>query len=182
MAIAISTAEAAAQADVTVATIRTWCRNGVVAAVKQAGRWIVETASLAYRIALPAQLRPAARPVVLTVEGMVALGGREWKKNGHHRVYFNADVWAPLAGLHISYYGTGNVSGAALGGEAIANGRAHKILATVDKVWFDAVTGGVAVSHWNADAIEVRYLAGGRDTIDLVQLIQAGIRTAATAR
>jgi len=48
----ITTAAAAAQAGVTVATIRTWCRIGAVAAVKRAGRWIVDTASLAYRITI----------------------------------------------------------------------------------------------------------------------------------
>ena len=33
---------------VTVATIRTWCRRGVVAATKQAGRWVIDTDSLAH--------------------------------------------------------------------------------------------------------------------------------------
>ncbi|MFI5752566.1 helix-turn-helix domain-containing protein [Streptomyces sp. NPDC051644] len=50
----ITTAEAATQADVTVATIRTWCRRDVIAAVKQAGRWVIDTASLARRIAIGA--------------------------------------------------------------------------------------------------------------------------------
>lgn len=44
-------ATAAAQAaKVTVATIRTWCRLGVVKAAKVAGRWIVQASSLAHRI------------------------------------------------------------------------------------------------------------------------------------
>ncbi|MFE1925783.1 hypothetical protein ACFW91_24830 [Streptomyces asoensis] len=47
-----TTAAAAIQANVTVATIRTWCRVGAVAAVKTAGRWIINTASLAHRIAI----------------------------------------------------------------------------------------------------------------------------------
>ncbi|MFD3729475.1 hypothetical protein [Streptomyces sp. NPDC058671] len=45
---------AATQANVTVATIRAWCRRGVVSAIKQAGRWIVDTSSLAARIAIGA--------------------------------------------------------------------------------------------------------------------------------
>lgn len=53
-----TTAVAATQANVTVATIRTWCRHGVVAAIKQAGRWIIDTASLAARIAISAWKRP----------------------------------------------------------------------------------------------------------------------------
>ncbi|EGX60123.1 hypothetical protein SZN_09381 [Streptomyces zinciresistens K42] len=52
---------AAVQADVTVATIRTWCRAGAVAAVKQAGRWIIDAASLARRIAIGAMKRRPAR-------------------------------------------------------------------------------------------------------------------------
>jgi hypothetical protein len=46
---------AAQTAKVTVATIRTWCRRGVIAAVKTSGRWIIEAASLAHRIALGAK-------------------------------------------------------------------------------------------------------------------------------
>jgi hypothetical protein len=50
----MDTAAAATQAHVTVATIRTWCRHGVVAAIKTAGRWFIDTASLAARIAIGA--------------------------------------------------------------------------------------------------------------------------------
>ncbi|MDX3230614.1 hypothetical protein [Streptomyces sp. ME19-01-6] len=50
----IATTEAAAEAGVTADTIRTWCRRNVIAAVKQAGRWIIDTASLAHRIAIGA--------------------------------------------------------------------------------------------------------------------------------
>ncbi|MGA5670033.1 hypothetical protein ACPCTG_31700 [Streptomyces pseudogriseolus] len=55
----MNTTTAAAQANVTIDTIRTWCRKGAVAAVKQAGRWIIDTASLAHRIAIGAMKRPA---------------------------------------------------------------------------------------------------------------------------
>jgi hypothetical protein len=51
----MNTTTAAAQANVTVATIRTWCRRGVIAAVKTAGRWIIDAASLAARIAIGAR-------------------------------------------------------------------------------------------------------------------------------
>lgn len=40
---------AAAEAGVTVATIRTWCRRNVISAAKAAGRWVIDTASLARR-------------------------------------------------------------------------------------------------------------------------------------
>lgn len=48
----MNTSTAAAQAHVTVATIRTWCRRNAVAAVKAAGRWVIDSASLARRIAI----------------------------------------------------------------------------------------------------------------------------------
>lgn len=60
----MDTAAAAQQAGVTVATIRTWCRLGVVAAVKRGGRWIIDAASLAYRITLgrkPMTIEPLTR-------------------------------------------------------------------------------------------------------------------------
>lgn len=50
----MNTTAAALQANVTADTIRTWCRHGVIAAAKVAGRWIIETASLARRITIGA--------------------------------------------------------------------------------------------------------------------------------
>lgn len=50
----MDTTAAALQAHVTAATIRAWCRKGVVAAVKTAGRWVVDAASLAHRITIAA--------------------------------------------------------------------------------------------------------------------------------
>lgn len=57
-----TTATAATQAGVTAATIRTWCRRNVIAAIKQAGRWIIDTASLAHRIAIGARRKPVTNP------------------------------------------------------------------------------------------------------------------------
>lgn len=51
----MNTTTAATQAQVTVATIRNWCRNGVVAAAKVAGRWVIDAASLARRIEIGAR-------------------------------------------------------------------------------------------------------------------------------
>lgn len=50
----MNTTAAAIQAGVTTDTIRTWCRRNVIAAAKHAGRWIIDTASLAHRIAIGA--------------------------------------------------------------------------------------------------------------------------------
>jgi hypothetical protein len=82
----MNTTEAAAKANVTVATIRTWCRIGAVTATKAAGRWIIDAASLAARITIGAMKRPTRRPIALTVDNMVAIGGRRWQKNGKDRV------------------------------------------------------------------------------------------------
>ena len=132
-------AEAARQASVTVATIRTWCRTGAVKAAKQAGRWIIDTASLAYRIALPALLRPARKAAALTVEAMVAIGGNRWQRGGKDRVYINN--WADFAGLETSRYNTGNIVSASYQSQGISNRQAGLIAACIDKVWFDAATG-----------------------------------------
>ncbi|MFD5491567.1 helix-turn-helix domain-containing protein [Streptomyces sp. NPDC127091] len=55
----MNTTAAATEAQVSVDTIRTWCRRGVVAAAKVAGRWVIDSVSLAARIAIGAMKRPA---------------------------------------------------------------------------------------------------------------------------
>ncbi|KFG71344.1 helix-turn-helix domain-containing protein [Streptomyces mutabilis] len=62
----MNTTAAAIQARVTVATIRTWCRRGVIAATKTAGRWIIDSSSLARRIEIGARHMPALPPMVIT--------------------------------------------------------------------------------------------------------------------
>ena len=134
----MNTTAAAAEAKVTVATIRTWCRAGVIAATKAAGRWVIDTASLAARIAIGKMKRPA-RAVVYSIETMTAIGGRRWQKNGHDRVYLND--WAVFAGIETSHYNTGNISSASYQGEGVSNSQAYKLLGSIDKVWFDAADG-----------------------------------------
>jgi hypothetical protein len=134
----MNTTAAATQANVTVATIRTWCRQGVIAAVKTAGRWIIDTASLAWRIALPKALHPA-KTVAFTIENMVAIGGSRWTKAGHDRVYINN--WAALAGLWTDHYKSGNISSASYQGDHISNSDAYKIGGCIEKLWFDAADG-----------------------------------------
>jgi hypothetical protein len=62
----MNTTAAALEARVTVATVRTWCRRGVIAAVKLAGRWIIDTASLAHRITIGAMRARKAKTVTVT--------------------------------------------------------------------------------------------------------------------
>lgn len=175
----MNTTTAAAEAHVTVATIRTWCRNGVVAATKQAGRWIIDTASLATRIAIGKMKRPT-KPVTLTAEALVAIGGRRWQKNGMDRVYIND--WAEFAGLDVDYYKSGNVCGATFQGRSIANGRVAGITSAIEKVWFDAADGQLHARHYDdARAYEIRFYDGIRQTFDLVTATFAGIKAAVAA-
>lgn len=133
----MDTTTAALQANVTVATIRTWCRIGAVAAAKQAGKWVIEAASLAKRIALG--VRKPAKKVAFTTDTMTAIGGNRWTKNGMDRVYINN--WHEFAGIEVSRYNTGNICYAEYQGETISNSQAGKLLGSIDKVWFDAATG-----------------------------------------
>ena len=43
----MNTTAAAAAFGVTVATIRTWCRIGILAAVKTGGRWVIDITAVA---------------------------------------------------------------------------------------------------------------------------------------
>lgn len=177
----MDTTAAAAEANVTTATIRTWCRTGVIAAVKTAGRWIIDTASLAHRLAIGAMKTPrkAPKPVVFTVETITAIGGRRWQKNGMDRVYLNN--WEDFAGLEITRYGSGRVSSASLPGGAIANGRVHGILDAIEKVYFDTADGLLHFQHRRADSYEIRYLDGRRDHLNLIAMTTAGVRAAIAA-
>lgn len=68
----MNTTAAALQANVTVATIRTWARRGVIAATKTAGRWIIDTASLARRITI-GNRRPRKQVNVLDLNATYAI-------------------------------------------------------------------------------------------------------------
>lgn len=61
----ITTTSAATQAGVTASTVQRWCRNGVIAATKAAGRWAINAASLAHRIAIAAMRTRKATTVDL---------------------------------------------------------------------------------------------------------------------
>ncbi|WP_330479946.1 helix-turn-helix domain-containing protein (plasmid) [Streptomyces platensis] len=168
----MNTTTAATEANVTVATIRTWCRNGVIAATKQAGRWIIDTASLARRITIGALKRPARKTIAWTVETMTAIGGNRWQRNGMDRVYFNN--WPQLASLKTTYYNSGNISSASYQGEGISNSQAYKLLGCIDKVWFDATDGKLHCQYGYSES----RIASREETWDAVV---AGIRTAIAA-
>jgi hypothetical protein len=168
---AITATAAANQAGVSVATIRTWCRRNVVEAFKQAGRWVIDTASLAHRIAL-GKRRQAPKPVVYSIETMTAIGGSRWTKAGHDRVYING--WAAFAGLETSHYGTGNIASASYQGETISNSQAAKLLGCIDKVWFDAADGKLYARYgWSESRV------ASRD--EVWEAVVTGIRAAIAA-
>ncbi|MBT2467877.1 hypothetical protein J7E97_08310 [Streptomyces sp. ISL-66] len=174
----MNTSTAATEAHVTVATIRTWARRGVIAATKTAGKWVIDATSLARRIAIGTRRKPA-KPFALTAEHCTQLGGRRWQKNGMDRIYIND--WAAFAGLDVSRYGTGSVCGATFAGHDIANGRAARMLDAIEKVWFDVNDGRLYARHDGADAYEIRYSDGTRNTVDLLARTFAGIKSAAVA-
>jgi len=77
----------------------------------------------------------------MDIQRLVKIGGNEWIKGEHHRVYFNSDVQAKMIGLSCSCYKTGNISSATLNGEVISNCEAKRILSSIGKLWYDAKTG-----------------------------------------
>lgn len=137
----MNTTAAALQAHVTTATIRTWARRGVVAAVKTAGRWVINATSLAHRIAIGAMKtnKTPAKPIVYSVETLTAIGGSRWTKNDMDRIYFNNCT--SLAGLETTNYKTGNIASATYKGETISNSQAYKLAGTIEKLWFDVADG-----------------------------------------
>lgn len=176
----MNTTAAATEAHVTTATIRTWARRGVIAATKTAGRWVIDATSLAHRIAIGARRQARkAKAFILTADHCLQLGGRRWQKNGMDRIYFND--WADFAGLEVSRYNTGSVCGATFAGHDIANGRAARMLDAIEKVWFDVTDGRLYARHDGADAYEIRYSDGARNTVNLVARTASDIRTAAAA-
>jgi hypothetical protein len=166
----MNTTTAATEARVTVATIRTWCRRGAVAATKAAGKWVIDAASLARRIAIGA--RKARKVIAFTVDNLTAIGGNRWQRGDMDRIYFNN--WAQLAGLETSHYKSGNISGATWQGELISNSQAYKLAGGVDKLWFD-LTDGQFYCRYGWDNSRV---ASRREVFDSAI---AGIRTAIAA-
>jgi len=130
----LTTREAATLAHITIDTIRHWARYGAIRATKKAGRWHIERTSLLRRIELDPRTRKE-RKVELTVENLVAVGGREWKRGDKHRVYFNNI--ADYLPIEIEHYKSGRISWAAWEGEEISNRQAYLILDSVYGVYYD---------------------------------------------
>lgn len=63
-------------------------------------------------------------------------GGKYWEKGEHQRVYFDPSLLTKHGGLDVSFYKTGNVSGATLRGRDISNAEAKRILGAVSGSFF----------------------------------------------
>ncbi|MCX4543752.1 hypothetical protein [Streptomyces sp. NBC_01565] len=166
----MNTTAAATEAKVTVATIRHWARRGVIAATKTAGRWVIDTASLARRIAIGA--RRTRKTIAFTVETLTAIGGSRWQRGDMDRIYFNNP--AQLAGLETSHYKTGNISGAHWQGELISNSQAYKLATSIDKLWYDLADGKFHCRYGFSESREA-------SPLEVFHAAVAGIRTAIAA-
>ncbi len=91
----------------------------------------------------------------MDIETLKKIGGREWTKNGMHRIYFN-DLPA-LYGLKCEYYNTGNIRKATLDGEYISNSGARRLSTTLDlgKLWYDVPTGKYMATHLSEETVAV---------------------------
>ncbi|MFA5165655.1 MAG: hypothetical protein WC481_08875 [Candidatus Omnitrophota bacterium] len=70
---------------------------------------------------------------------LVKAGGKEWKTETMHRVYFNN--LAGILGLDCEYYKTGNIRNATLNGEYISNTKARDLIsAATGKFFYDMKT------------------------------------------
>lgn len=169
----MNTTAAALEANVSTGTVRTWARRGVVAATKTAGRWIIDAASLAHRIAIGAmRTRKTAAPAPLTVASITAIGGREWKSGATHRVYLNA--WNNLIGLDVEIRRSGSISYATFNGEVISNSDARKFGDAVRKVYFDTADNEIHIQWGSGTPRQM-------DRRELADAINAGIRAAIAA-
>jgi hypothetical protein len=58
--------------------------------------------------------------MTVDIHKLIDLGGREWIKNGFHRVYFSKDILIGIINFEVSFYKSGNISSASLRGRIIS--------------------------------------------------------------
>lgn len=122
----VTAAEAAEILGVSVWTVRRRCRTGQLQAVKNSrGHWA---------ITLP---NSKEETVGYTKEQIITLGGREWRRGGHHRVYLD---WHELSGLEVTRYRSGGIRGVSLPGHNLSNSKGGR-LAQNGKVWLQLPSG-----------------------------------------
>ena len=95
--------------------------------------------------------------------------GRVWIRGEHRRLYLAPEAVAALVGLEIARYHTGNIRWAAIDGEEISNGEAHRMLDSWEGAWIDLDTDQLHISmHGSgqprcADEIMTAYMAAKGD-------------------
>lgn len=74
-----------------------------------------------------------------TAEQIEAIGGKRWSKRDNTlRVYLDEKIWAPLVGLEVDHYKSGNISYAQLNGQKISNRKAGMLLG-IKVYWQDGL-------------------------------------------
>lgn len=79
-----------------------------------------------------------------SIEKLIELGGKIWEKGNFQRIYFSPEL---AMDLDISYYNSGNISGATCQGYRISNSEAGRALGV--KIWVDMNTGKVSTKYAN---------------------------------
>jgi len=74
-----------------------------------------------------------------TVKRLVAIGGKEWKKTGKHRVYFNLPLTAKLYGIIFCTRDLYSIESATIYDKMISVSEAIRIFNALrhGKIWFD---------------------------------------------
>ena len=90
---------------------------------------------------------------------LISLGAKVWRHpgNGEIRIYLNraADT---LLGIEKDYYNTGNLRSFAWRGHETSNCQGKRIMAALDKAYYDVASGRFIMSSW-----------ASRDTADTVK-------------
>lgn len=83
----------------------------------------------------------------IDIRTLIDIGGKEWKKDQLHRVYFDV---APLAGFEYRRSPEGGIADPTLHGKPISieNARAHVNAFAVQKLWYD-----VGTDRWDSRGI-----------------------------
>ena len=106
-------------------------------AVAQFGGKIREYFGESLRIAWAEFKMPAKKTVFDLVPELEKMGFKRWQKVGNGKSFDRLYVDAREIGLEVSYYKTGNVSGATFDGYSISNSEARRMMAS--KTYIDLI-------------------------------------------
>lgn len=75
---------------------------------------------------------------------LLAMGASRWTKYGRDRLYLR-NCYKDLLKMKISYYNSGNISGASLDGEGISNSEAYRIQEMATDCYIDLLKDEIVV-------------------------------------